>query len=178
MRQVAVKQTTRQRLAYRLRFNTPRFGGLFCFLKDMSEKIFSAEIAEEICERLSDGDPLRQICREMVTPSWRTVYSWIDKYPEFAKSMEVARRLGAHAIAERARGTARGKSGDDGESTGDVYRDKLIIETDLKLLAKWHPKEYGEKIQQEHSGHVSHSDLTDDELNRRIAQLTQQSAKD
>jgi hypothetical protein len=38
--------------------------------------------------------------------------------------------------------TARGK----GDSTGEVQRDKLIVETDLKLLAKWSPKRYGDKV--------------------------------
>jgi hypothetical protein len=42
--------------------------------------------------------------------------------------------------------------GDGGESTNDVQRDKLIIETDLKLLAKWNPKKYGDKVNVEATG--------------------------
>jgi hypothetical protein len=45
-------------------------------------------------------------------------------------------------IAARTRETARGF----GDSSGDVQRDKLIIETDLKLLAKWDPKRYGDRL--------------------------------
>ena len=37
-------------------------------------------------------------------------------------------------------------NGVPGFSSGDVARDKLIIETDLKLLAKWHAKKYGDKL--------------------------------
>ena len=47
----------------------------------------------------------------------------------------------------RTRATARAKTADDGgDSSGDVQRDKLIIETDLKLLAKWDPKRYGDLL--------------------------------
>lgn len=61
--------------------------------------------------------------------------------------------MGYDAIADRVRKTARGKiEADGGESSGDVQRDKLIIDTDLKLLAKWDPKRYGEKVTQEHVG--------------------------
>jgi hypothetical protein len=42
--------------------------------------------------------------------------------------------------------TARGKDAQDGgDSSGDVQRDKLIVDTDLKLLAKWDPRRYGER---------------------------------
>lgn len=64
-----------------------------------------------------------------------------------------ARDIGFDAIAARTRDVARGTDG----STGDVQRDKLIIETDLKLLAKWSRK-YGERsnIEINHSGTVMH----------------------
>lgn len=38
-----------------------------------------------------------------------------------------------------------------GDSTGDVRRDRLIVDTDLKLLAKWDPKRYGESFQLRHA---------------------------
>ena len=42
---------------------------------------------------------------------------------------------------KRARGT--------GDGTDDVQRDKLIIESDLKLLSKWDQRRYGDKVQQQ-----------------------------
>jgi hypothetical protein len=66
---------------------------------------------------------------------------------EVSAAIARARVIGHDAIAARARQTARGKTDDEGgDSTGDVQRDKLIIETDLKLLAKWDPKRYGDLI--------------------------------
>lgn len=66
---------------------------------------------------------------------------------EVSAAIARARILGHDAIAARTRQTARGKTADEGgDSSGDVQRDKLIIETDLKLLAKWDPKRYGDLI--------------------------------
>ena len=49
---------------------------------------------------------------------------------------------------------------------------KLQIETRLKLLAKWSPKKYGEKIQQELSNpDGTLSTLTEAEKAQRIAQI-------
>ena len=113
---------------------------------------YTPEILAEICERLSQGEPLEQICRDEHMPASRTVYDWADgKVASVPESIPAdiarARDIGYDAIASNARMTARGR----GESTQDVARDKLIIETDLKLLAKW-SKKYGDKITQELTG--------------------------
>lgn len=46
--------------------------------------------------------------------------------------------------------------GDNGAraDTEWISRSKLRIETRLKLLAKWDPKRYGDKITQEHTGNL------------------------
>jgi hypothetical protein len=114
---------------------------------------FTADILQEICDRLSEGEPLACICRDEDMPAARTVRSWMEGDTECVPAEEVsaaiarARIIGHDAIAARTRQTARGKTADEGgDSTGDVQRDKLIIETDLKLLAKWDPKRYGDLI--------------------------------
>lgn len=119
----------------------------------------------EICRRISEGETLRAICRDEGMPSWRTVYDWIDEFPEFAARIERAREAGAEAIAQEtfdiaddARNDWMEKFDQNGQSQGyvlngeHVQRSKLRIETRLKLLAKWHPKRYGEKI--EHTGKI------------------------
>lgn len=112
---------------------------------------FTQEIADEICERLSSGETLEDICDDEHMPASRTVRDWREKHEAFAAAIARARDYGHEVIAARSRNVARGK---EGFSTGDVQRDKLIIETDLKLLAKWDPKKYGDRIQHEHSGGV------------------------
>lgn len=103
---------------------------------------FDPKVAADIVERLGKGEPLTVICETKGYPTDRTVRRWAEADAAFASDIAGARESGHDAIAARARQTARGA----GDSSGDVQRDKLIIETDLKLLAKWDPKRYGDKV--------------------------------
>lgn len=108
---------------------------------------FNEKDAAEIVARLSKGEPLAVICRDDWLPTDDTVRNWAAVDESFGRRIACAREVGFDAIAYRARMTARGL--DDalgGDSTADVQRDKLIIDTDLKLLAKWDPKRYGDKL--------------------------------
>lgn len=103
--------------------------------------VFSDEVLQEICERLSTGETLAEICRSEGMPGYGTVMVWQREKPEVDANIARARELGYDVIAARTRQTARGM----GDSTQDVQRDKLIIDTDLKLLAKW-SKRYCDKL--------------------------------
>jgi hypothetical protein len=108
---------------------------------------YSPIIADEIVDRIADGQPLAVICRDEHMPAYRTVYDWMGVHPDFAAAIARARKIGFDVIAERARLTIRGKTEEEGgESSGDVQRDKAIVDTDLKLLAKWDPRRYGDKL--------------------------------
>jgi hypothetical protein len=110
-------------------------------------------------------------------PSVTTVWNWQRSKPEFSESIACARETGFDVIAYRSRQTARGKtSKENGDSSGDVQRDKLIIETDLKLLAKWDPKRYGDKLGLEHSGEIV--TMTPEQRQARIAELMAKHAAD
>lgn len=115
--------------------------------------VYREDIFASIIDQIEDGVPLKQICRQEGMPCARTVWYWMENNPEIAARVKQAREDGWDAIAYRCREIARGRPGSD--STGDVKRDKLIVETDLKLLAKWDPKRYGDKL--EHSGSITHS---------------------
>lgn len=118
---------------------------------------FTPQTADAIIEWIAEGKPLREFCRQDGTPGWRTVYDWLEREPEFSARFARARDMGADAIAEEAleiadtpvEGVRRETGGKDGDK--EVYEDmlghrKLQVETRLKLLAKWHPKKYGDKI--------------------------------
>lgn len=116
----------------------------------------TVEIKDEICRRISDGETLRSICREEDKPTWVTIYRWLDLDPEFKLRFAHARDLGFDAIAEEALEIAdtvcegvKTEYGPMGKK--EVHEDmlghrKLQIETRLKLLAKWSPKKYGERV--------------------------------
>lgn len=123
---------------------------------------YNQKIADEICERLCEGEPLRAICREDHMPSWRTIYDWIGADDSFAARIARARELGQDAIAEdilhiadtpmEGVETEISETGKK-EKRGDMLgHRKLQIETRLKLLAKWNPKKYGERLQSELTG--------------------------
>jgi hypothetical protein len=112
-----------------------------------SQNKFTQALADEICARLSLGEPLAHICRDAYMPATRTVRDWKARLPEFKSDVDDARDDGYDFIANRLRSTARGLAADKGgDSTQDVQRDKLIIHTDLQLLAKWDQRRYGDKL--------------------------------
>lgn len=112
--------------------------------------LYTDAILAEICERLSNGETLADICRDDHMPAYGTVMDWQAEKENVSRDILRAREIGFDVIASRTRHTARGK----GDSTDDVQRDKLIIDTDLKLLAKW-SKRYAEKLMNEHTGGVT-----------------------
>lgn len=98
-------------------------------------------IAKAVITGLSAGIPLTVLCRDDGMPCDDTVRNWAEEDVELDRAIARARVSGWDQIAHNTRATARG----NGDSTGDVARDKLIIDTDFKLLAKWDPKRYGDK---------------------------------
>lgn len=130
---------------------------------------FDGAISLEICARIADGEPLRAICRDEGMPPWRTVYAWMEANEEFSARIARARIIGREAILEDtlliANETEEGIRLEKSESGVKEVREdmlghrKLKIETRFKLLAKWDPAKYGEKIQQEHSGTLSLAQL-------------------
>ena len=54
----------------------------------------SAEVEDEIVRRLSDGEPLRSICRDEHMPHWTSIYDWISEDAEFALRIARARGWG------------------------------------------------------------------------------------
>lgn len=131
---------------------------------------YTKELADEIVERMGKGETLADICRSDHMPAYRTVSDWRAAHPEFDAGYLAARDAGYDVIANRTRMTARGKKEEEGgDSSGDVARDRLIIDTDLKLLSKWDSRRYGDKTQVEHSGRIE--SLTDDQINERLAAL-------
>lgn len=111
---------------------------------------FDPRIVDQMLNKLSDGVPLAEICREPGMPCPNTVRTWAKDRPELSEAIAHAREDGHDIISADLRKVARGGDG----SSGDVVRDKLIVDTDLKLLAKWDPKRYGDKQQLEHSGSI------------------------
>jgi phage-related tail protein len=90
-------------------------------------------------------------------PYWRTVYLWMAQDEELSAHIARAREAGYDAMAEECLliadnpqyGEKQVMSDQGGSTTVEdmLGHRKLRIETRLKLLAKWNPKKYGDKVQ-------------------------------
>jgi hypothetical protein len=121
---------------------------------------YTPEIAQQMCEMLADGIPLREICRQEGFPQWRTVYDWMyrdDALGEGGTGLSAAiaraREVGQEAIAEQIwldmqQEPERILSEGGGRvDSGYVQLMKARADIGLKLLAKWNPKRYGDRVQ-------------------------------
>lgn len=119
-------------------------------------------VLKRIVDGLSEGTPLTVLCSPATMPSDRTVRDWMDSNPEVSAEIVRARERGFDKIALDALRIADnpeiGEEITESEDGMQVKRSdmlghrKLQIETRLKLLAKWDPKRYGERMAQEISG--------------------------
>lgn len=113
---------------------------------------YTPELADEICQRLSNGEPLRQICRDDHMPAWQKIYEWMHKDPNLSGSIAHARDQGADAIAEDILNEINQEperilsEGGGRIDSGYVQLVKMRAEIKLKLLAKWNPKKYGDAM--------------------------------
>jgi hypothetical protein len=119
---------------------------------------YTDKAGDEIVRRLSDGETLRAICRDEHMPAWQTVYSWIDINPDFSERIARAREVGFDAIAADTLALIDEKPERHDTQFGDrvdpgyVAWQKNRVEQRMKLLAKWSPKLYGDKLTAEHTG--------------------------
>jgi hypothetical protein len=133
----------------------------------MGVTVYTPEIVERIVTGISEGQTLRQLCRDIGIGK-STWYAWCAEHPElstpeFAGRIARARVLGFDEIAEECIDIADDRShdyikDDDGHRVFDsehVQRAKMRIETRLKLLAKWDPKRYGDKLQTENDTKIT-----------------------
>lgn len=114
------------------------------------------QLDEVLVEGLTNGIPLRQLCRENKIGK-SAVYSWIEKDKELAGRIAQARARGEEELLDQCLEIADTPEigeeitiKDDGATEVKHFdmlgHRKLQIETRLKLLAKWNPKKYGEKM--------------------------------
>jgi hypothetical protein len=112
------------------------------------------EVVKEICDRLSNGEPLRAICRDSHIPNWDTVYDWMARDEGFALLVAQARENGVEAIAQDTLAMIDAPPqvvvDNNGVSRIDpayVQWTKLRAEQRMKLLACWSPNRYGNRVQ-------------------------------
>jgi transposase-like protein len=114
----------------------------------------TTELVATICERLAMGEPLAAICRDEGMPHPSTVRDWMAADETVSRAIARAREDGEDWLAAECLEIADDGSRDyetkeDGREVVDhdhIQRSKLRIDTRLKLLSKWNPKKYGERL--------------------------------
>lgn len=144
----------------------------------MKPSTYTQATADEIVSRLSEGEPLTQICRDEGMPAKRTVSDWRKAHEDFDEAFLQAREEGFDAIAQDCLSIADDSGGDFTETpAGQAYnaehvqRSKLRVDTRLKLLAKWDPRRYGERMTLAGDAENPLTGLTDEQLDARLKKL-------
>lgn len=104
---------------------------------------FTQEIADRICERISDGEDLRAICADEDMPGRSTVFRWLAANEDFAKQYALARELQGDALADDMLGVARKSA----KTKTEVAARRLLLDTMKWRAAKLRPKVYGDKLE-------------------------------
>lgn len=147
--------------------------------------IYTKVIGDEICERLAQGESLRSICKEDRMPARQTVVQWVlkDTPAGFASQYTQARDLGLDEIADECMEIVDDGSNDwmekqnadgttgwaiNGEALG---RSRLRFDHRRWYLSKLAPKRYGDRTAVELSGHVSMSEMSEEDIRAELAAL-------
>ena len=96
---------------------------------------------EIVIQRVLDGESLKAIARSWKLPVTRFI-KWISDDEKRLAEYEGALRIRADELVYEAVERAEGTIGPDGELS-EVARDKLVIDTNLKVAAFWDKTRYG-----------------------------------
>lgn len=127
---------------------------------------YMPEVANDICALLMTGESLRSICKRHGMPAMSTVTLWLAKHEEFSAQYARAREVQAEVLAEDIIMLAD-TAVEDGAA---VAKARLQVDARKWYASKLAPKRYGERIQ--HEQKITITDLSDEELDRKLLELT------
>lgn len=143
--------------------------------------VFTQELADEICERIADGESLRSICKEESKPNKATVFRWLNANQDFSDQYTRAREEQAESFADEIVAIAddgkRDYVFDDGKfgvDTDHISRARLRVEARKWVASKLKPKRYGDKLDLNHGGSINTnvtSELTEAQIVARLAEI-------
>src|SRR5689334_13540006 len=106
----------------------------------MPETTYSPELAAEICRLVSEGEPLRQVCRSPGMPPESTVRQWArDDRDGFGTAYQQARLMQVDAWADEIVDISN-------RDDLDPHDRRVRIDTRKWLMSKLAPKRYGDRL--------------------------------
>ena len=112
---------------------------------------FTQELADDICERIADGESLRAICRGGDMPNKATVCRWLAANEAFCDQYARAREMQGDALFDDCLSLADGKSDDKLKAAADIAERRIQIDTRKWMAGKLKGK-YSDKQTLEHTG--------------------------
>lgn len=125
---------------------------------------YTPELVAEIANRLAKGEPLAVICRDDGFPDPSTVRDWMRERDDVSLAIARAREDGEDWIAADCLAIV------DNVDEEPASR-RVRAETRLKLLAKWNPKKWGERMQLAGDPEQPLMALPEAKLAARVAEL-------
>lgn len=127
---------------------------------------YTEAVGDEICERISNGESLRQICADESLPSRSSVFRWLDDPEMVAFRNQYARAhefQAEHYAAEivgiadeevtMVRAEKHGTKDEDGNGNTEVVfdaaavaRNRLRVDARKWVASKLSPKKYGDRL--------------------------------
>ena len=99
---------------------------------------YTEEMANRICDKLTEGVSLRKLCMQKEFPTASTVYVWLDRFPDFAEKYARAREAATEDMLEDILQIA-----DDDKI--DPNDKRVRIDTRKWVMGRLKPKKYGDK---------------------------------
>ena len=139
---------------------------------------YSPEIADKICALLASGNiGLEKLCQDPANelPPPSTVWSWLNKYPDFLEKYVRARERQTELEYDSMKEVASAPLVDDNgyplnpqAAMAEVQRRKLEVDVMKFRLVKLQPKRFGERKDVDLNIGVKHS-LTDDQFAKLLS---------
>lgn len=120
--------------------------------------VYTAEIGLQIAERISNGEPVKSLCKDETMPSVGIFYKWLNVHSEFQELYARSKEEQIESLVEDMLSIADDGTNDwnevfdkDGQSQGwrlnaeHVQRSRVRIDTRKWLASKLKPKKYGDR---------------------------------
>lgn len=122
--------------------------------------MYSVKMADDICERISEGESLKRICSGDDMPNKATVFRWLGLHKEFSDLYARAREAQADVLADEIIDIADESMNDsytdeNGNARTDhevVARSRLRVDARKWIASKLKPRMYSDRPEPEATG--------------------------
>ena len=106
---------------------------------------YSEDLADQICERIANGESMRSVSRDEAMPAMSTLFKWLREHDQFSEQYARAKDESADCMVDDILSIA-----DNDEE--DPQSRRVRIDARKWVASKLKPKKYGDRIQTEVTG--------------------------